>query len=137
MKALWPSQTICNMYTADRPGERQGRLVEALTGWARRTTTSFSELLPERSREPEPARAACGLAYRLRHWPDLPPGMRTADVLRLLSLMSNRPVSRHWILVYSTLTAQRLDRLVERLSAQDALEVIDTSGFPADPAAAR
>ena len=41
--------------------------------------------------------AATSLVYRLRHWPEqLPAGSHTADVLRALSGMSNRPVNREW-----------------------------------------
>ena len=41
---------------------------------------------------------ANSLVYRLRHWPDeLPGALHTVDVLRALSVMSNRPVSREWI----------------------------------------
>jgi hypothetical protein len=109
------------------------RVVEALAGWARRTSWSaFSELrgnpfpdtqLSERPGEP---------IYRLRTWPLLPQALRTADVLRLLSLMSNRPLNRSWMLKHSRLGAARVDALLDKLVKQGALEVIDTSDFPAE-----
>ncbi len=99
--------------------------------WARRTTTSFAESRSASSErgivEPEDS----GLIYRLKHWPELPSRVRTADVLRALSVMSNRPVNRHWILANSKLRAQEVDSLLARLVEQDAVEVIDGSRFPA------
>jgi hypothetical protein len=61
----------------------------------------------------------------------LPSRVRTAGVLRALSVMSNRPVNRHWILANTKLQAEDVDRLLARLVAQDAVEVIDGSTFPA------
>jgi hypothetical protein len=102
--------------------------------WARRQRTSFAELRfasSERSSaEPEDS----GLIYRLKHWPELPSRIRTADVLRALSVMSNRPINRNWILTHSKLRAQDVDSLLARLVAQGAVEVIDGSRFPADRA---
>jgi hypothetical protein len=44
--------------------------------------------------------------------------------------MSNRPVNRQWILSNSKLRAQDVDRLLARLVAQDAVDVVDGSKFP-------
>lgn len=104
---------------------------DTLYRWARRTTTSFAELRFVPSEGRGMAAEDSGLIYRLKHWPELPSRVRTADVLRALSLMSNRPVNRHWILAHSKLQAQDVDRLLARLVAQDAVEVIDGSKFPA------
>jgi hypothetical protein len=72
------------------------------------------------------------LVYRLRHWPEsLPAALRTADVLRALSLMSNRPVNRDWILRNSRLKPATLDQLLALLAARDDLEVVDAARFPA------
>jgi hypothetical protein len=65
----------------------------------------------------------------LRHGPSLPPSLRTADVLRLLALMSNRPVNRSWMLKHSRVRAERIERLLDLLLQQEAMEVIDTSSF--------
>jgi hypothetical protein len=114
-----------------------GSMVEALAGWARRTTTSFSELRAESRLRPEPPPAPTGpeLIYRLRQWPSLPSSMRRADVLRLLSLMSNRPVNRSWMQAHTRLPAAQLDRLLQVLERQGAVDVIDPRAFAARPAA--
>jgi hypothetical protein len=104
---------------------------DTLYRWARRTTTSFAELRFVSSEGGGMAAGDSGLIYRLKHWPELPSRVRTADVLRALSVMSSRPVNRHWILTHSKLQAQDVDRLLARLVAQDAVEVIDGSKFPA------
>jgi len=109
-----------------------GRAVEAFYDWARRTSTSFSELRDSGLRpEPEPM-TGDGLVYRLRTWPALPPALRTADVLQLLSLMSNRPVNRHWMLGHTKLSPEGVDALIQRLVEQEAVEVIDTRRFGSD-----
>jgi hypothetical protein len=102
---------------------------DTLYQWARRTTTSFAELRFVSSERNDLAPEGSGLIYRLKHWPELPTQVRTADVLRALSVMSNRPVNRHWILANSKLQAQEVDRLLARLVEQDAVEVIDGSKF--------
>jgi len=113
-----------------------GKVYEALCELARRTSTSFSELRADSTLrgDPEPA-AGDGLIYRLRHWPTMPASHRTADVLRLLSLMSNRPVNRNWMVNHTRVAPERLDRLLERLVADGSLEVIDSSRFEATPPA--
>jgi len=108
---------------------------DTLYQWARRTTTSFAELRFVSSERGDMDHEGGGLIYRLKHWPELPSQVRTADVLRALSVMSNRPVNRHWILANSKLQAQDVDRLLARLVAQDAVEVIDGSKFPTAGAA--
>ena len=109
-----------------------GSVVEAFYWLARRTTSSFVELRPEAAVRPAAGSQPCPgePIYRLRRWPNLPSSMRTADVLRLLSLMSNRPVNRSWMLSKGKLPEKRLDRLLQRLSAQGALEVVDPASFP-------
>jgi hypothetical protein len=110
---------------------------DTLYRWARRTTTSFAELrfVPSERQAGEPQDD--GLIYRLKHWPDLPGPARTADVLRALSVMSNRPVNRHWILAHSKLQAHDVDRLLARLVEQDAVEVIDGASYRDRDAASR
>lgn len=105
--------------------------------WARRTRSSFAPLawLPSRpAPQPDPVPEALpqdGLVYRLKRWPDLPSPARTADVLRLLSVMSHRPVNRRWMLSYSRLDAAHVDALLRRLVDRGEVEVIDPSAFAA------
>ena len=97
--------------------------------WARKTTTSFAELLPRDSQEIDDD-AGDSLIYKLKRWPDLPSQTKTACVLRTLSVMSSRPVNRQWILSTSKLRPEQVDRLLKRLTDEDAVEVIDGSKFP-------
>lgn len=105
--------------------------------WARRTRSCLVPLAWLASRlapQPHPAAEALpqdGLVYRLKRWPDLPSPARTADVLRLLSLMSHRPVNRRWMLSYSRLDAEHVDALLRRLVDRGEVDVIDPSAFPA------
>src|SRR4051812_47618520 len=109
-----------------------GRAMNSVYGtiqrWTRRATTSFAELrvLPwERSgMDDDDDDVGNGLIYRLKHWPELPTQTRTAGVLRTLSVMSSRPVNRHWIVANSRLRVEQVDRLLKRLVDQDAVEVI-------------
>lgn len=110
---------------------------DTLYRWARRTTTSFAELRFVPSERHAIEHEGDGLIYRLKHWPDLPTAARTAGVLRALSVMSNRPVNRHWILANSRLQAHDVDRLLARLVEQDAVEVIDGSKYRDRGAAGR
>lgn len=105
---------------------------DTLFNWARKTTTSFAELRFVPSERVEVDSDGDGLIYRLKHWPELPTASRTADVLRTLSVMSHRPVNRHWILAHSRLPAAQVDKLLQRLVADDAVEVIDGSKFGPD-----
>lgn len=72
---------------------------------------------------------AAELIYRLKAWPQLPESGRTAEVYRIISVMSSRPVNRAWILANSRLDAHQLDLLLERLAADGSVEVIDPSRF--------
>ena len=98
--------------------------------WARKTTTTFADFLVSGVDRDDPADTTPGgLIYRLKHWPDLTPRQRTADVLRTLSVMSHRPVNKTWILASSHLTSKQVDVLLERLVEQGAVEVIDAGKF--------
>jgi hypothetical protein len=55
--------------------------------------------------------------------------MYTADVLRALSHMSTRPVSRDWIQRHSRLKSAALDQFLALLVARGELDVVDTSRF--------
>lgn len=103
---------------------------DTLSAWARRTTTSFADLITSGfDREEAQAPEGSGQIYRLKHWPHLPSGQKTADIYRTLSVMSNRPVNRRWILASSRMRPEQVDRLLERLVAEGAVEVIDSSRF--------
>jgi hypothetical protein len=69
------------------------------------------------------------LIFRLRAWPRLPEDGRTAEVYRMLSVMSNRPVNRQWLLGRFTLAPQQLDSLLQHLVADGSVEVIDPARF--------
>ena len=99
---------------------------EKLYNWAKKTTTSFAELrFCLSQRDPLDSELdQNAMIYRLKHWPDLPTQTRTANVLRALSMMSTRPVNRQWLLSHSKLQAHQVDLLLERLVAQDAVEVV-------------
>lgn len=102
---------------------------DTLFNWAKRTTTSFAELRFVASQRDMMDNDADGLIYRLKHWPELSAIDRTADVFRALSVMSNRPINRRWILANSKLSAGQVDDLLQRLIAEGAVEVIDGSKF--------
>jgi len=105
---------------------------EALFNWARRTTTSFADLISSGFDSPEPPPEPApddGLIYRLKLWPALPPSLKTARVFRALSVMSQRPVNRHWMQEHCGLRDSQFDSLVERLLEQGAIEVIDSGKF--------
>jgi hypothetical protein len=97
--------------------------------WARERTTFFAELRFVPPAHGPVKHEGDGLIYRLRHWPELPAANKTADVLRTLSVMSNHPVNRHWLLAHSKLSARQLDQLLQWLVKKGAVDVIDTSEF--------
>jgi hypothetical protein len=109
------------------------RVYGAIYNWAKKTSTSFAELRFLASEREEVAAPGGGLVYRLKYWPDLPPQRRTAVVFRTLSVMSHRPVNRHWMLAHSKLDNQEIDALLKYLVDEDAVEVIDCSKYPAAP----
>lgn len=79
--------------------------------------------------EAEAATPAANLIYRLRSWPELPEIGRTADIYRIFSVMSQRPVNRQWILARSRMAPEQLDQLLLMLEAEGVLEVIDPRRF--------
>jgi hypothetical protein len=113
-------------------------MMQAITGWTRRTASSFGEVRSSFTRSAFPvttvdAPAIAGdRVYRLRNWPNLPVRVRTAEVLRLLSLMSSRPLRRSWIVAHTRMGEGRVDALMKRLAAQNALEVFELSRLPAE-----
>jgi len=76
-----------------------------------------------------PAQVPRNLIYRLRAWPDLAETRRTAGVYQLLSVMSNRPVTRQWIAIRSRMEPWQIDALLRQLEDAGAIDVIDPSSF--------
>lgn len=73
--------------------------------------------------------AGADLIYRLRAWPQLPESGRTAEIYRMLSVMSSRPVNLHWILSRTRMERQQLEALLGQWVSEGAIEVIDPSRF--------
>lgn len=101
-----------------------------ISGWTRKTKSYFRDLCGRIESAPAPPRDH--LIYRLRHWPRIPSASKTADIYRTLSVMSQRPVNRRWILNNSSLDGRAVDRLLRRLVEQDAVHVIDARGYGPD-----
>ena len=69
------------------------------------------------------------LIFRLRAWPQLPESGRTAEIYRMLSVMSSQPVNREWLESRCRMAPQQLDELLQALVAEGAVEVIDPARF--------
>lgn len=69
------------------------------------------------------------LIFRLKAWPDLPEAGRTAEIYRMLSVMSSQPVNRQWLLARCRMAPRQLDALLTQLVAEGAVEVIDPARF--------
>jgi hypothetical protein len=102
------------------------RVVECLLAGARRAL-AWSRAWRDGAAEPESP--ADRLVYRLRRWPKLPSSTISSDISRMLSVMSNRPVNRRWIVNNSRLQVHEVDRFLHRLVEQDAVEVTDTTHY--------
>jgi hypothetical protein len=76
-----------------------------------------------------PAVPAADLIFRLKAWPQLPEAGRTAEVYRMLSVMSSRPVNRQWLLARCRMAPKQLDTLLMKLAAEGSLEVINPARF--------
>jgi hypothetical protein len=74
-------------------------------------------------------RPGADLIFRMKSWPQLPEDGRTADIYRVLSVMSHQPVNRQYLLARCRLAPQQLDKLLTKLVADGALEVIDPARF--------
>ena len=105
---------------------------DAIRNWARKTGTSIGELHFVASRRDDMENESDGLIYKLKYWPKLPSHCRTADVFRALSVMSQRPVNRHWIVAHATkMRPAQIDELLQHLIDEGAVEVIDGSKYAA------
>jgi hypothetical protein len=103
---------------------------DALRNWARKTSTSMGELRFVASQRDDMENEGDGLIYKLKYWPKLPSHSRTADVFRALSVMSQRPINRGWIVAHSTkMRPAQIDELLQHLIDEGAVEVIDASKY--------
>lgn len=91
--------------------------------FGRRESGSFSASRPA-SRVP-----GADLIYRLRAWPELTEAGRTAEIYRMLSVMSSRPVNRQWVLTRTRMDRPKLEALLRQWVAEGAIEVIDPARF--------
>lgn len=66
--------------------------------------------------------AAKPYAYRMRAWPEIPPHVRTAPVLRAMSRMSWGPLTHGWILRNCGLSEGQAECLIDLLVAEGAVE---------------
>ncbi len=82
-----------------------------------------------RSAPGEPRLRGDDLIFRLKAWPQLPESGRTAEIYRMLSVMSSQPVNRKWLVERCDMAPQQLDKLLARLVREGALEVIDPTRF--------
>lgn len=74
-------------------------------------------------------RPGADLIFRMKSWPELPEDGRTAEIYRVLSVMSQQPVNRQYLLARCRLAPHQLDKLLMQLVADGALEVIDPARF--------
>ena len=106
--------------------------LHANTHFVRTALTRISRFW-RRDPPPGPADSGTGtsteLIFRLRSWPALQPEARTAEVYRLLCILSVQPLTRPWIYKNSPLTQRELDVLITRLVDSGNLEVIDPGSF--------
>lgn len=77
----------------------------------------------------EPRVTGHDLIFRLRAWPQLPESGRTAEIYRMLSVMSSQPVSRKWLVERVRMAPQQLDDLLVQMVREGAIEVIDPARF--------
>lgn len=100
-------------------------------------TLPLRGLLGKRKEAPahpfQPSRPGSDLIFRMKSWPRLPESGRTAEIYRILSVMSSQPVNRRWLLARCRMAPRKLDALLQQLVAEGALEVIDPARFAAGP----
>jgi hypothetical protein len=77
----------------------------------------------------DPGTPAGDLIFRMKSWPQLPEHGRTAEVYRILSVMSSQPVNRRWLIARCRMAPQQLDSLLMQMVSDGALEVIDPAQF--------
>lgn len=110
------------------------RLYASLHLWIRKTTSSFAQLCSApQDTVLDDAADRHGLIYRLREWPALPEAWHTAPVFRALSVMSQRPVNRHWLIARQGMAPAQADALIRYLVTHDAVDVVDATAFTPAP----
>jgi hypothetical protein len=85
---------------------------------------------------PAPRVPGADLIYRLKAWPQLPEAGRTAEIYRMLSVMSSRPVNRQWVLTRTRMERHQLEELLHQWVREGAIEVIDPARFAGSTARA-
>lgn len=108
------------------------RHLHRLNQWIRKTASSFAPLLflPEAPGD-DTTVAGDSRVYRLRHWPALPPCLRTARIYRVMSVMTQRPVNRRWLVLRQGIPPAQADEMLAFLMADNAVDVVDTAEFAA------
>lgn len=102
----------------------------SLHQWIRKTTSSFAQLcVTPQDTVLDDAAERRGLIYKLREWPALPEAWHTAPVFRALSVMSQRPVNRQWLVARQGMDAAQADALIHYLVTHDLVDIVDASGF--------
>lgn len=106
------------------------RLYTNLHQWIRKTTSSFAQLCatPQDTVLDDEADRR-GLIYKLREWPMLPEAWHTAPVFRALSVMSQRPVNRHWLVARQGMAPAQADALIHYLIKHDVVDIVDATAF--------
>jgi len=106
------------------------RLYLSLHQWIRKTTSSFAQLCatPQDTVLDDSAQHR-GLIYKLREWPALPEAWHTAPVFRALSVMSQRPVNRHWLIARHGMAPSQADALIHYLVTHDLVDIVDATAF--------
>jgi len=102
-------------------------LTLSLRGWfGARRKEAFSTAFRASDAQRAPG---ADLIFRMKSWPQLPEDGRTAEIYRVLSVMSNQPVNRQWLIARCRMAPRELDKLLMKLVADGALEVIDPGRF--------
>lgn len=96
---------------------------------AKRKEAGSPHFLATRPAGAAPSMRSGDLIFRLKAWPQLPEAGRTAEIYRMLSVMSSQPVNRRWLMERSRMAPQQLDALLVQLVREGALEVIDPALF--------
>lgn len=96
---------------------------------ARRKEAGPPHFLATRPAGAAPTLRGADLIFRLKAWPQLPEAGRTAEIYRMLSVMSSQPVNRRWLMERTRMAPQQLDALLVQLVREGALEVIDPARF--------
>lgn len=106
-------------------------ILDSLRGLVKRTAPDVADTGPFAPTRPVTGERTprANLIFRLKAWPQLPESGRTAEIYRILSVMSNQPVNRQWLLARCRMAPHQLDRLLLKLVEDGALEIIDPARF--------